>query len=64
MNDIYAKLCKLFNLRNLDIRNADIQNINDIYGHTCGDAVLKNFASILKRGHNCQIWRGRIYCPC
>ena len=23
------------------------KNINDIYGHTCGDAVLKNFASIL-----------------
>lgn len=24
------------------------KTINDLYGHTCGDAILKNFASILK----------------
>ena len=25
------------------------KNINDLYGHTCGDAVLKNFANILSK---------------
>lgn len=24
------------------------KNINDVYGHACGDAILKNFATILK----------------
>lgn len=44
MNDSYVKLCKLFNLRNLDIRNADIQNINDIYvdfSHYLNQAIDK-----------------------